>query len=48
MFKNKILNKNGYLLLVILLALLLMAIVFWVFQKRINRMESKIHAAPSK
>lgn len=43
--KNKLPSKNGYLMLVILLALLLIAIVFWVFEKRINRIDSKMETA---
>jgi cbb3-type cytochrome oxidase subunit 3 len=46
MLKNETLQKNSSIVLLILLALLLMAIVYWVFEKRIRRIEDKRQVRP--
>ena len=35
-------KKNWYLLIIILIAALLIAIVFWIYAKRIERIDNKI------
>jgi len=39
---NSMKKKNLFLLIIILTAALLIAIVFWIYAKRIERIESKI------
>jgi len=40
-FKNEITNSISIALVIILAALILIAVVIWVFDKRINRIESQ-------
>jgi hypothetical protein len=39
---NSMKKKNGFLLLIILTAALLIAIVFWIYAKRIEHIENKM------
>jgi nitric oxide reductase large subunit len=39
---NSMKQKNWFLLIIILTAALLIAIVFWIYAKRIERIENKI------